>query len=176
MAILNPKWLQNVRMARIVYHWSAGTHTISALDKEHYHFIVAGDGSVQKGDNDIADNVSTSDDRYAAHTRGCNTGCIGVSLACMAGAIEKPFNAGKFPMTRKQWDIGVQIGAELAKFYKIPVLPKFILSHAEVQGTLGIQQAGKWDFTRLAFDPSVIGAKACGDRLRAEIAAAMAKA
>lgn len=173
MKLLKPAWLQNVKMARIVFHWSAGTHTVSALDKEHYHFIVAGDGSLVKGDNDVADNVSIADDRYAAHTRGCNTGAIGVSLACMAGAIEKPFKAGNWPMTRKQWDAGVQVGAELAAFYKIPVQPKFILSHAEVQGTLGIQQAGKWDFTRLAFDLSVVGAKACGDKLRAEIAAAM---
>jgi hypothetical protein len=59
--------------------------------------------------------------------------------------------------------------AQLAHFYKIPVTNKTIPSHAEVQPNLGIQQAGKWDFTRLAFDPSVVGAKACGDKMRAEV-------
>jgi hypothetical protein len=47
--------------------------------KEHYHFIIEGDGTVIKGDHDISDNVSTADDDYAAHTRACNTGSIGVS-------------------------------------------------------------------------------------------------
>ncbi len=49
-----------------------------------------------RGDHTIADNVNTADDDYAAHTRSCNAG---VSLACMAGAVESPFHAGKFPMT-----------------------------------------------------------------------------
>lgn len=170
--VLNQKWLQPVKMARIIFHWSAGGHKASPVDREHYHFIVEGDGTLVKGDMDIADNVSTADGRYAAHTLGCNTGSISVSLACMLNATEVPFNPGKFPMTRAQWDVGVLAGAQLAKFYGIPIMPKFVLSHAEVQGTLGIKQRGKWDFTRLAFDPSVKGAKACGDRLRAEIAAA----
>jgi N-acetyl-anhydromuramyl-L-alanine amidase AmpD len=115
--------------------------------------------------------VRTGDGDYAAHTRGCNTGSIGVSLACMAGATETPFNAGKFPMTEKQWVAMIEGIAQLCKFYKIPVSPQTVLSHAEVQGTLGIKQAGKWDFTRLAFDPTVKGAKACGDRMRKEVAA-----
>ena len=32
---------------------------------------------------------------------------------------------------------------------------------------LGIAQAGKWDIAKLAFDLSVVGAKACGDIFRA---------
>lgn len=44
-----------------------------------------------------------------------------------------------------------------------------MLSHVEVQNNLGIKQNGKWDFTRLAFDLSVVGAKACSDLLRAHL-------
>lgn len=172
-ALLKPSWLQNVRMRAIVAHWSAGGHVVSTVDKEHYHFIVSGKGEVVKGDNDIADNVSTADNDYAAHTRGFNTGVIGVSMACMLGAIENPFNAGKYPMTKIQWDTCMKVIAELATFYKIPVTNQTILSHAEVQPNLGIQQRGKWDFTRLAFDLSVKGAKACGDKMRAEVSALM---
>ena len=128
-----------------------------------------------RGDHAISDNLNCADDDYAAHTRGTNTGSIGVSLACMAGAIEAPFNAGKYPMTRQQWDGIIQGIAQLCKFYKIPVTPETVLSHAQVQKTLGIKQAGKWDFTRLAFDPSVVGAKACGDRMRSEVSAKLAK-
>lgn len=172
--VVNPKWMQPVKMRAIVAHWSAGAHAVSSLDKEHYHIIVSGDGEIVKGDNDISDNVSTGDGDYAAHTRGFNTGVIGVSMACMAGAIENPFNAGRFPMTRVQWDTMMMVIANLADFYNIPVSPRTILSHAEVQGTLGIQQRGKWDFTRLAFDPTVKGAKQCGDRMRREVAAIIA--
>jgi hypothetical protein len=171
MSLLNPAWLQPVKMRAIVAHWTAGGHKPSDVDKEHYHFIVGGAGEIVKGDNDIADNVSTADNDYAAHTRGFNTGVIGVSVACMLGAVESPFNPGKYPMTKTQWDVLMKVIAELAKFYKISPTPTLILSHAEVQGTLGIQQRGKWDFTRLAFDPSVKGAKACGDKMRSEVAA-----
>jgi hypothetical protein len=80
------EWLQPVKMSRIIAHWSAGAYRASDLDKDHYHFIVEGSGNVVRGDHTIADNVSTADDDYAAHTRGCNTGPSGVSLACMAGA------------------------------------------------------------------------------------------
>lgn len=164
-------WMPKCNMKRIVAHWSAGAHKASALDREHYHIIFQGDGSPVRGDHSIDDNVNTGDDDYAAHTRGCNTGAIGVSLACMVGAIEKPFDPGKQPMTRKQWDAMTTGIAELCKFYGIPVTTKTVLSHAEVQSTLGIRQNGKWDFTRLAFDASVVGAKACGDKMRAEVSA-----
>ncbi|WP_342242630.1 peptidoglycan recognition protein family protein [Ensifer sp. OTU672] len=165
------EWLQPVKMSRIIAHWSAGAYRASELDKEHYHIIVEGSGTVVRGDHTISDNVSTADDDYAAHTRGCNAGSIGVSLACMAGAIESPFHAGKFPMTETQWHRAMDVIAHLAEFYKIPVNSKTILSHAEVQPNLGIKQAGKWDFTRLPFAPNVIGAKACGDKMRADVKA-----
>jgi len=165
------EWLQPVKMTRIIAHWSAGAYRASTLDLEHYHFIIEGTGNVVRGDHTIADNVNTADDDYAAHTRGCNTGSIGVSLACMAGAIESPFNPGKYPTTEVQWARAMDVIAHLASVYKIPVTDKTILSHAEVQTNLGIKQAGKWDFTRLAFDPTVIGAKACGDKMRRDVKA-----
>lgn len=162
-------WLQQVRMSRVILHWSAGTNTVSDADKEHYHFIIDGKGNVVRGDHTIADNVSTGDGDYAAHTRGCNTGAIGVSMACMAGAIESPFSAGKFPMTETQWNRAMEVIGHLASFYKIPVTDKTILSHAEVQKNLGIMQLGKWDVSRLPFDPKTVGAKACGDKMRAAV-------
>lgn len=164
-------WLPKVKMTRIVLHWSAGAWKASALDKEHYHFIVEHDGNVVRGDHSIADNVNTADDDYAAHTRGCNTGAIGVSMAAMAGAVENPFNAGRFPLTQEQWDRAAEVVAHLAKVYMIPVDSTHVLSHAEVQPNLGIQQAGKWDVTRLPFAPSVRGADACGEKFRGQVRA-----
>ena len=89
-----------------------------------------------------------------------------MSLCCMAGAIESPFNAGKFPMTEAQWDKLPVVLAALCERYSITPSPTTVLSHAEVQTNLGIKQRGKWDIARLAFDPSAKGAKACGDIFR----------
>lgn len=164
-------WLPQVKMSRIIAHWSAGAYAVSTLDLQHYHFITDGNAEVHRGKYSIADNVSTADGAYAAHTRGCNTGSIGVSIACMAGAVEQPFNAGRYPMKLSQWNRTIEVIAALARFYKIPVTNKTILSHAEVQPNLGIKQNGKWDYTRLPFAPGVIGAKACGDKMRAEVQA-----
>lgn len=166
---LPANWLPKCKMKRVIAHWSAGGHKVSETDKEHYHIIWGGDGVAVRGEHEISDNVNTSDGDYAVHTRGCNSGSIGVSLACMAGATESPFNSGKFPMTRKQWDAMIEGIAQLCEFYQIPVTAQTVLSHAEVESTLGIKQRGKWDFTRLSFDNSVKGAKACGDKMRAEV-------
>lgn len=161
-------------MKRIIVHWTAGQHKASALDREHYHFLVEGDGTVIEGTFPVAANESTVDGHYAAHTKGCNAGSIGVSMCCMVGARQQPFVAGPAPMTLPQWNAMVGLVARLAVQYRIPVRPDTILSHAEVQGTLGIAQRGKWDISRLAFDAGVVGAKACGDKLRAEVAKAIA--
>lgn len=173
--LIPASWMPICKMRAIAGHWSAGSHKVSPIDREHYHIIIGGDGKPVLGDHPITDNVSTADDDYAAHTRGFNTGVIGLSMACMLNAKESPFSAGPYPMLREQWDIFVRVTAELCKAYGIPITPKTVLSHAEVQPTLGIQQAGKWDFTRLAFDPSVTGHKACGDKWRKEAAAVLAQ-
>lgn len=167
-------WMPAVRMDRIILHWTAGAHKANATDRRHYHFIVEADGKIERGNRSIADNVAPLvKDRYAAHTRNANSYSIGVSLACMGGATESPFVPGKWPMTRAQYDRMVEIVAELAKRYKIAVTDKTVLWHSEVERNLGIKQAGKWDATRLAFDPGVKGARACGDRLRRDVQAAL---
>lgn len=166
-----PEWMPKVSMQRIVVHWTAGGHQASEFDRGHYHILIESDGKLVRGKHSIADNVDISDGNYAAHTANCNTGSIGVSLCCMAGAVESPFKAGSAPMTRAQWDALSDVVADLCRHYKIAVTPKTVLSHAEVQSNLGIKQNGKWDITRLAFDPSVVGARACGDKLRAAVAA-----
>lgn len=163
-------------MKRIILHWTAGTYKANSTDKQHYHYIIEGDGTVVTGKFPPEANLKTLPGHYAAHTRNCNTGAIGVSLACMAGAVENPFKAGKYPMTKIQWDRMIDLVADLARKYRIPVEPHTILSHAEVQVTLAIPQAGKWDFTRLAFEPSIKGAREIGNLLRAEVRAAMAPA
>jgi hypothetical protein len=167
--IIPPEWMPACDMERIITHWTAGAHKANSTDMASYHILIEGDGKLIRGSYSIKDNADTSDGRYAAHTKNCNTGSIGVSLCCMAGATESPFNAGAYPMTAKQWDVLSTAVAELCNNYSIPVGPSTVLTHAEVQGTLGIAQSGKWDFTRLAFDPTTVGATDCGDKLRDDV-------
>ncbi|WP_245454971.1 peptidoglycan recognition family protein [Mesorhizobium sp. M9A.F.Ca.ET.002.03.1.2] len=160
-------------MKRVICHWTAGSHSAGDTDKDAYHILVEGNGSLVRGRPSIMLNSGRVKSGYAAHTLNGNSGSIGVSVCCMAGAEERPFVAGQYPMTRTQWDALIVVVAELCKYYRIKVTPKTVLSHAEVESNLGIEQHGKWDFTHLPFDPTVVGARACGDRLRQQVMAAM---
>ena len=163
------EWMPPAVMQRIIMHWSAGAYEASEEDRKHYHVIVEGSGRVVRGKPSIALNEEPTFPGYAAHTLNKNSGSIGVSMACMAGAKEQPFDAGKRPMRLEQFEVFIQAVAELAIGYKIPVTSKTILSHAEVQETLGVKQRGKWDFTRLSPFPDKIGARACGDFIRRKV-------
>lgn len=168
-------WKPKASMQRVICHWTAGRHKASATDRRHYHILVEGDGTLVRGDPSIKLNEAPAKAGYAAHTLNCNSGSIGISMCCMWNAKESPFDSGPNPMTRAQWDAMVSAVADLCKTYGIPVTPRTVLSHAEVQENLGVKQKGKWDFTRLSFDISTAGAKACGDKLRREVTAAMNK-
>jgi len=155
-------------MKRIIIHWTAGTNTASALDKNHYHLIVQGDGTVVRGIHSISANESTATP-YAAHTRGLNTGSIGVAFAAMHGATERPFSAGRFPITDAQVTAMVRLLVDLCEEYDIAVTPQTVLTHAEVQGTLGIPQAGKWDVMWLPGMDRPGHPSAVGDLLRQKV-------
>jgi hypothetical protein len=157
-------------MKRIILHWSGGAHTPSNLDKQHYHFIIDGAGKVHLGEFKPEANAKPVKGQYAAHTLNCNTGSIGVAVAAMAGAVERPFNAGKHPITPAQVAALVTLVRSLAAQYGIPVTPQTILSHAEVQPTLGIKQRGKWDITWLPNMASPGDPVKTGDYIRGLIA------
>jgi N-acetyl-anhydromuramyl-L-alanine amidase AmpD len=163
-------------MKRIILHWTAGTYNASALDRSHYHFIIDGDGRIITGNHTVEANESTRDGVYAQHTQGCNTGSIGVSMAAMGGAQEQPFKAGRWPLKREQWERAAECVATLCREHGIAVTRQTVLSHAEVEQTLGIKQRGKWDVAVLPWDLSVKGALACGDQFRALVKSKMARA
>lgn len=156
-------------MKRVICHWTAGTYEATEFDRKFYHFLIDGNGLVVKGKYRPEDNLSVADGVYAAHTAGTNKDSIGVSICSMAGAIEKPFKAGKYPLKKSQWDVMIKLVAQLCKQYKIPVTPQTVLTHAEVQKTLGHPQKQKWDISRLPFDPKTVGATAVGDLLRKSV-------
>lgn len=164
-------WMPWAKMERVIVHWTAGTYKANSVDREHYHILIEGDGTLVRGDHPITDNQAPISGGYAAHTLNCNSGSIGVSLCCMAGATEVPFKAGKYPMNRIQWEVLSIVVADLCRRYAIPITRGTVLSHAEVQQTLGIKQRNKWDYTRLAFDEGVKGALTIGNMLRGAVTA-----
>jgi hypothetical protein len=170
-------WMPRAVMSRIHVHWTAGGHKANDKDKNSYHVLVEGNGNLIRGVRPIDANEKGSGKTPASHTLNANTGAIGISMCCMGGndVKESPFVAGAFPMTSVQWSKMIEAVATLAKEYRIAVTSKTILTHAEVEPNLQIKQRGKWDITRLAFDPTVNGAKGVGDRLRHEVALALDK-
>lgn len=154
-------------------HWTAGGHRANGTDKRAYHYIIEGDGSIVKGNNPPEANrviITPSDgSTYAAHTRGLNTGSIGVAVAAMRGAREVPFDAGPSPITDAQVAALVKHVAALADKYGIPVTRECVLTHAEVQPTLGVWQRQKWDIMWLPGMTKPTDPVAVGDMLRTQI-------
>ncbi|UFM64257.1 peptidoglycan-binding protein [Paracoccus sp. MA] len=165
---------------RIVMHHSAGALEPSAFDLQHYHRMVTGSGKVLDGKFPISANAigrKLAPGTYAAHTRNLNGGAIGLALAAMADAQwGDPRACRAFP-TRLQMDAFIVEAGRLCLEYGIEVTRQTVLSHAEVQITLGVTQAGKWDFDYDPYgildsrDPVLIG-----DMLREKIRAAMGAA
>lgn len=167
--VVPDSWMPNCAMKRVHVHWTAGAYAASENDREHYHILVDGDCGLVRGKYSIIANVSTSDaDGYAAHTKSANTGAIGISACCMAGAVENPFNAGKYPLQIEQWDMLARVAADLCLKYGIKVTPETVLQHGEVQQNLGIAQDGKWDICALPWEPSWSAAEV-GDDFRKRV-------
>jgi hypothetical protein len=161
-------WLPLVPMTRIIVHWTAGTYSPASIDLalHHYHIVMDETGKLYRGVS-IERNSGSLKPGYAAHTLNCNTGAIGVALCGMYNAVEQPFSPGPTPITFAQWNRLPIVLAELCRHYAIKPEPKTLLSHAEVQSTLGIPQRGKWDIACLPFNPLPDGAREVGDIFRA---------
>lgn len=159
---------------RIIGHWTAGADGVSDMEDDHYQFIVERDGNVVTGDFTPEDNIPPlKPGKYAAHTGRCNSYAIGVSMDAMGNAQERPFSAGKYPITEVQVEAYVTLCAELCEAYDIPVTRERVLTHAEVQPTLGVAQNGKWDVTWLPGMDKPGDAVTIGDILRQRILAKM---
>lgn len=166
MTMIPLDWLPSVPMQRIHWHWTAGNTSPSALDRQHYHLLVDTDGRWHKGRPGIELNSGSLRPGYAAHTRSANSNAIGIACCGMAGAREVPFDAGRAPLTEAQIQSLIAGTAEVALRYRIAPSRRTMLSHAEVQRTLGIAQRAKWDIARLPHMPELKGAHAVGDWLR----------
>lgn len=167
-------WMPPATMARIIVHWTGGRHEPNAGDVERYHILIKGDGTLVRGKPSIKLNERIEPGKpYAAHTANANTGSIGVALCGMFQAQEVPFDPGPEPITPESWAVLIRVVADLCRVYAVPVGPKTVLSHAEVQANLGIRQANKWDIARLPWAPEINGAWPIGQALRVAVSDAL---
>jgi len=160
-------------MKRIIPHWTAGAPGVIPMEADSYHFIINADGGVVEGvpvERNIPPLVNGA---YSAHTANANSWSIVISVDAMAGAQERPFDPGKYPITEAQLSGMIRCAATQAKVYGIPVTRQTILTHAEVKPTLGIKQRQKWDIMWIPGMDAPGDPVAVGDALRAQIAAAM---
>lgn len=157
-------------LERIILHWTAGnSRQPSDADLAAYHYLIDAAGDTIHGQHEPEDNISTADQDYAPHVLNLNTGSIGLALMGMRGAVESPFSKGSDPITVHQVEAMAVVAARLATEWRIPVTRRTILSHAEVQPTLGVKQRAKWDIAWLPGMPKAGDPVEVGDRLRAMI-------
>ncbi|WP_306150653.1 N-acetylmuramoyl-L-alanine amidase [Roseovarius sp. MMSF_3281] len=158
---------------RVIIHWPVSGEGASESDLQHYHATVTHDLRVMLGYLKPEANADCTDGRYVAHTRGLNTGSIGVAIDGMIGAQEHPFDPGPAPFNRQMVNVLAVTVADFCLTYDIPLSRYTVLTHAEVEPTLGVWQRGKWDVRWLPGMDKPGGAIKVGDVLRAKIAKAM---
>ena len=117
-------------MKRIILHWTAGIYYPNPHDLECYHFLIDKDGNIHNGKFKPEDNTVCQTGEYAAHTGGGNTNSIGVAMCAMAD-FKNRNQTGKYPITQKQFEISMELCAELAHKYNINVNPDSVMTHYE---------------------------------------------
>lgn len=161
------------KMKRIILHWTAGAYGVIDFELRHYHGIIDNHCRFHVG-VPIAFNARPLNRNrpYAAHTWNFNEDSIGLSVDCMSGAIETADGCipGPAPLTEKMYWAMIFYTSQIAEAQGLPIRRDTVFTHAEAP-LLGVPQRGKWDITRLPFAPHIRGARAVGDKIRADILA-----
>lgn len=146
-------------VTRLHLHWTGGPYTITSADRKAYHEVITGSGDLVK--------LAPLAERRS-HTLNANGQAGSLSLCAMGGpdVRERPLVWGSYPITEAQMLRLYRRAFEISQLYDIPVSPYSILTHAEIEPTLGIKQNQKWDITCLPGMTSIGGARAVGDLIR----------
>ena len=160
---------------RVHWHWTAGAYGVIGIEHRSYNKLINPDGSCVDGEFPVLAQANYAPGRAASHTRNFNPYAVGISMDCMAGARESPFERGTAPMTWRQVQGMIRETANLCEEFWIPATKFSTLSHAEVQPTFGVAQRFKWDITWLPDMDRPGDPVEVGDRLRAMLLAEMAE-
>lgn len=138
------------KFKRIVLHHTAGVYKPNAVDRAHYHFLIDQYGVVHKGDYEPEDNLDCTDNHYAPHTGGGNTGAIGIAL-CGNYGFTLTAKQSLYPLTREQFEAMWRLSAELCLQYGLK--PSDVITHAYFGLTHpGTTSAGKIDIIYVPYN------------------------
>ncbi len=115
---------------RIILHWTAGANKPNAHDRQCYHYLIDSKGFITNGVYPPEANIDCTDDVYAPHTGGGNTGSIGVAL-CGMKDFSYPSKYTPFPISKLQLETAFSFIAKLCKKYCISVNKDTVLTHYE---------------------------------------------
>ncbi|GBF23141.1 hypothetical protein tpqmel_0545, partial [Candidatus Gastranaerophilus sp. (ex Termes propinquus)] len=133
-----------------------------------YHYLIDSTGKIYNGKYRPEDNLDCTDDKYAMHTGGLNTGSIGVSFCGMLG-FKNNLNVGYYPLTRVQCESGWKFAAGQCKKHKIPTDKTGVKTHYEVGLELPkSKSAGKIDITCLPYE-TALSPPEIGDYIRKKV-------
>ena len=99
---------------------------MNPVDILHYHYIIDQKGKTHEGQFQPEDNLVCKKHQYAAHTGGGNSGSIGIAFAGMFGFHNRQ-NTGNYPLTKKQCEVGFELGARLVKKYNLKLDEKLTI-------------------------------------------------
>lgn len=145
----------------VVCHWTGGVYEPNSTDREHYHYLINGDGKVIQGKYKPEDNLNCTDGKYAAHCGGGNTGRIGIALCGMWSSA--------YPIKRIQLEAMCKLIAQLSIKYNIPINTDTIITHSEFgQRNPHTSSFGKVDIDKLPCI-ALYSRKSCGDWIRNKV-------
>jgi hypothetical protein len=134
---------------RITAHHTGGGYKPNATDLAAYPKCIDGDGQVHHGKFPLLANAvgrKLVAGAYYPHTRGLNSGNLGIALCAMASGVWANPRASKAFPRLVQIDALIDEMAKDCREFGIVPSREHTLSHAEVEPTLGVKQKQKWDF------------------------------
>ena len=139
------------RGIKIYLHWSAGHY---GQFFEDYHINIDSDGSIYASTDDLSERL--------AHTYHRNTGAVGVSLACCAGATSN--DLGDESPTTAQIDAMAKVVMVLCDEFGLEINKDNVMTHGEAADNIdGIEASEpygcqstceRWDLQFLATEES----------------------
>lgn len=104
----------------LVLHWSAGWY--DNFYPEDYHVQIGEHGEIYLSTNDLSE--------YLPHTWHLNTGTVGISMCCCAGAMTD--DLGEAPPTNDQIEVMAQVIATLCTELWLTISPENVYTHGEI--------------------------------------------
>ncbi len=138
-------------LSKICLHWSAGSNRPCLVDLKSYHFCVDSNGRIYKGKYSPEDNLDCTDNKYAAHCGGGNTGCIGLAVCGMAG-FDLKNKKTIYPINQNQVEALCCLAGYMCAKYGISINENTVFTHYEFDQRQK-KKKGKIDITYLPYLP-----------------------